>query len=335
MATVFPTFEDHDQRFKVLIREFFADFLRLFFADWAARFDLDSVEWLDTELLPNPPDGSRHRVDLVAQLRTREAVQPDHWIALIHVEIESPDRTTALKPRLPSYYLHLRERYGLPVLPVVLYLQVGLDGIGIDTVVEKFWELDALTLKYLYVGLPALDGEAYLRGDNWIGVALSSLMKLPKDRIADLGLLAFQRLQTAGLNEQQTFLLTDCFDSYLDIGEDQMKQISATMDVGKIPGEKIMFPKRTVLSFLKESAREEGLQEGRHEGRHEGRELGLASGLRMGRLEVLEAILETKFGSLSSSALEKLRQLPDEALHALPVAVAKAGSLSELGLENP
>lgn len=38
---------DHDQRFKTLIREFFNDFLLLFFADWAARLDLSSVEWLD------------------------------------------------------------------------------------------------------------------------------------------------------------------------------------------------------------------------------------------------------------------------------------------------
>jgi hypothetical protein len=51
---------DHDQRFKTLIQEFFADFLRLFFADWAARFDLSKIEWLDKELLPDPPEGSRH-----------------------------------------------------------------------------------------------------------------------------------------------------------------------------------------------------------------------------------------------------------------------------------
>ena len=31
---------DHDQRFKTLIREFFADFLSLFFAACAARLDL-------------------------------------------------------------------------------------------------------------------------------------------------------------------------------------------------------------------------------------------------------------------------------------------------------
>jgi hypothetical protein len=43
-------FVDHDQRFKELLREFFADFLHLFFADWAKRFDLTRIDWLDQEL---------------------------------------------------------------------------------------------------------------------------------------------------------------------------------------------------------------------------------------------------------------------------------------------
>src|SRR5271166_905269 len=127
---------DHDQRFKALIREFFADFLRLFFADWAARLDLESIEWLDKEVLPNPPEGERHLLDLVARLGVKQPLsQPeesDNLLALVHIEIESQDKTTQLKPRLPAYYIHLRDTYHLPVLPIVIYLKVGLDGIGID-----------------------------------------------------------------------------------------------------------------------------------------------------------------------------------------------------------
>ena len=178
--------EDHDQRFKAIIREFFADFLNLFFADWAKRLDLTTIEWLEQELLPDPPGGERHVVDLVAKLRTLEPLgDGDEWLALVHIEIESPDKTTLLKPRLPRYYAHLRDRHGLPVVPIVIYLKVGLDGVGIDTVVERVWELDVSTFRYLYVGLPGLDAEPYLRGDNWLGVALSALMKLPKDMAAE------------------------------------------------------------------------------------------------------------------------------------------------------
>ena len=168
--------EDHDQRFKTVIREFFADFLNLFFADWAKRLDLTRIEWLTQELLPDPPAGDRHIVDLVAKLPTLEPVG-DAWLLLVHVEIESPDRTTLLEPRLPAYFRHLRDAHGLSVLPIVIYLKVGLDGIGIESVVERVWELDVNTFKYLYVGLPGLQAEPYLHGDNWLGVALSALMR--------------------------------------------------------------------------------------------------------------------------------------------------------------
>ena len=46
---------DHDQRFKMLIQVFFAEFLVLFFHEWAERFDATSVEWLDKEVFPDPP----------------------------------------------------------------------------------------------------------------------------------------------------------------------------------------------------------------------------------------------------------------------------------------
>lgn len=92
--------ENHDQRFKVLIREFFADFMRLFFAAWACRFDFSEIDWLDQELLPTPPDGVRLVADLVARLGVLEPVtmadgrQADAWLAIVHIEIEAPDRTT-------------------------------------------------------------------------------------------------------------------------------------------------------------------------------------------------------------------------------------------------
>ncbi len=65
---------DHDQRFKMLLQEFFGDFLRLFFRPWAERLECDSVEWLDKEIFPDPPEGARHVLDLVGKLATRQAV---------------------------------------------------------------------------------------------------------------------------------------------------------------------------------------------------------------------------------------------------------------------
>jgi hypothetical protein len=93
------------------------------------------------------------------------------------------------------------------VLPIVLYLKVGLDGVGTDTYEEAFWELPVLRFTYLYVGLPGLDAVQYVRGDNWLGVALAALMRIPEGRAAELGVEALNRLSEAPLSEQQRFLL--------------------------------------------------------------------------------------------------------------------------------
>jgi len=318
--------EDHDQRFKAILREFFADFLNLFFAKWAERLDLSRVEWLEQELMPDPPDGERHIVDLIAKLPTLEPVGGE-CLALVHVEIESPDRTTLLKPRLPRYYAYLRERHGLPVLPIVVYLKVGLEGIGEDTVVEKFWELEVNTFRYLYVGLPGLDAETYLRGDNWLGVALSALMKLPKHKAAEYGAEALRRLsEAAPLTEQQRFLLGDCVEAYLPVDPLAVLQFHGTIERNSTQGVRAMNKTRYELAL------EAGIEQGIERGIERGIEQGVDRGRRLGLLEVLEAQLDTKFGPLPAEVIESLRILTDDDLLAFARKIPSAGNLSELGL---
>jgi hypothetical protein len=274
---------DHDQRFKTLLREFFKEFFQLFFAEWAVRFDFSTIEWLETESLPNPPEGSRHQMDLVARLRTTERLsdlQPaePELLTLIHIEIESGDSTGRIKPRLPVYYMHLRQKYDLPVLPIVLYLKVGLEGIGVDVYEETFGELCLLRFQYLYVGLPGLSGVEYVQGDNWLGVALSALMSIPRDQMAWLGSQALQRLSQAPVNDLQRFLLGDCVEAYLDLDHEQRREydrlIASTNDPGVIGMNKTTYDR--------------GLERGREEGREEGLEEGVVRGaqrllLRAGR----------------------------------------------------
>src|SRR2546422_10617630 len=84
---------DHDQRFKVLLQEFFVEFFQLFFPDWAESFDFSPVTWLDKEAFIDPTQGERRYLDLVARLPVRVpipmpgATSTASWIALVHVEI--------------------------------------------------------------------------------------------------------------------------------------------------------------------------------------------------------------------------------------------------------
>lgn len=116
----------HDARFKRLLQEFFADFFRLFFPTWAARFDFSKVAWLDKEIMSDALQGESRYVDVVAKLPTLEPVpSPDgrsevSWLALVHVEIEAADKVAPLRRRMFHYYEPLRRQHNLPVLPIGL-----------------------------------------------------------------------------------------------------------------------------------------------------------------------------------------------------------------------
>ena len=56
--------------------------------------------------------------------------------------------------------IQLRRDTGLPVLPVALFLRVGLDGVGWDAYEEHFWEHRVVRFEYAYVGLPALESRS-------------------------------------------------------------------------------------------------------------------------------------------------------------------------------
>src|SRR4051794_22854365 len=127
---------DHDQRFKVLLEEFFKELLELFWPIQAARFDFGTLTWLRDEVFSDPPQGERLRLDLVARLRLRKSVAGRggrrDWLALVHTEVESRQSIEQLRPRMYEYYRELRRKYGLPVLPLAILLNVGLDGLGVD-----------------------------------------------------------------------------------------------------------------------------------------------------------------------------------------------------------
>jgi hypothetical protein len=324
---------DHDQRFKALIRDFFPDFLRLFFPEISDRLDLSTVEWLDTEILPDPPEGSRHLLDMVARVQAiPESNQPpEDMLALVHLEIESSDKTTLIKPRLPAYFLHLRNRYQIPIMPIVLYLRVGMDGIGVDNVEIAFFGRPIMRFSYYYVGLPALDALQYLERDNWLGIALTALMNMPREQVPWIGAEALRKLSEAPLNEQQKFLLSDCVEAYLPLdeaGQKLFQQITHSENYARL---------NAMNKTTYDRGMEQGIEKGIEKGLEKGLEKGIERGVEKERLRILrvaEALLRQKFGLISSKALTELKQLNSEQLEELLVSMESAQTLADLGLSG-
>jgi hypothetical protein len=307
---------DHDQHFKELIPELFSEFLDLFFPEtWAKRIDTTHVEWLSQEIFPDGPDGSRHAIDLLAKVKL---IDPENdtgtasAMILVHIEIESGDRTTRLKSRLPAYYIYLRDKFDLPILPIVLYLKVGMDGIGIDTYLESLFDLEILRFRYLYVGLPGLDGIEYLQSENPLGVALSALMRIPREKIVELGAEAFRLLSEAAMTDQRRHLLANTVEKYLPLDAELQAKFELLLNQATYLGVKAM----NLTNF------EKGMQVGKQTGREEGQRIAF--------LENIEAMLEIRFGSHSLHLMEKVRELDSlEVLRSLVQSLRHMSTLEE------
>ena len=256
----------------------------------------------------------------MAKLPTREPVPaPDgrsaeSWLALVHVEVEAADRVAPLRRRMFHYYEPLRRRHDLPVLPIGLYLRVGLDGVGWDTYEERFWEHQLVRFNYPYVGLPALDAEAFVRQDNWLGVALAGLMRVPKQRRIELASLALERLVHCPENLYRKTLLCECVSAYLPTDDEQRQQFEDMVRNHPDPGVRTM--ELGLLDHVEQRGVEKGMQQGKLEGQR----------------EMLRQQLEARFGPLAPSVLARLDSWPGERLTELGRALVSADSLEKLGL---
>jgi hypothetical protein len=311
---------EHDQRFKQLLQEFFPEFLALFFPRQPARLDFRHIEWLDKELFPDPSQGDVYVLDLVARLRPlvesgQTSGTAEELVTLVYVEVESRDAVATFRRRMYQYYESLRRKYACPVLPVAVYLRVGLDGVGIDGYGEDYDDLQVLRFQYLYVGLPGLDAEQYVVGANWLGVGLSALMRVPRLRKAWLRSEALRRvLLECPEKEYRRFLLRECVEAYLELDEGQQREYVQILNTE---------PYREIRPMMT-TTWEKGLAEGRAQGLEQGRV--------QGQRQLVRAVLEHQFGPLSPTTSQRLDAWPAERLQELLLAVLKAKSLQEVGL---
>lgn len=312
---------DHDQRFKTLIQTFIEEFFALFYPEYADEFDLKNPEWITTEVFENPPEGSRRYLDLLAKvgIKNPELVHPGHaesTLALIHVEIESKDQTTTAVKQLWDNHVILRKKYGLGVLPVALFLNVGRNGIAVEEYHETIGTLNTVTFRYLSVGLPRLNAIEYLQQDNMLGVALTPFMDIPDDQVLEFGNEALLKVcNAANLTEQQRYLLAECIQKYLPLLPEDQARFDELQGTPRYIGVKAMN-----LTW-----EEKGIIKGIIKGKIEGKIEGL--------LEVVEDQLTLKFGELPERVHERLKQLTLPELRDVSRKLLAATSLDELGLE--
>jgi hypothetical protein len=203
-----------------------------------------------------------------------------------------------------DYYVQLRRDSQLPVLPIGLFLRVGLDGVGWDSYEEHFWDHRLLRFEYAYVGLPALDAEAYVTGEHLLGVALSALMRVPPERRAELHIEALNRIARSGENDWRRYLLAECVEAYSELDEAQRQRLQELLSTEQYQ------EVRPLMMTTYER------------------------GKIAGQLETALLQLEARFGSLAPAVRQRVESLSPEDLRRLLIEFARAQSLKELRLED-
>jgi hypothetical protein len=174
------------------------------------------------------------------------------------------------------------------------------------------WEQRIVRFEYAYVGLPALDGEQYATGENLLGVALSTLMRIPADRRVELCAEELKRIARSGENDYRQYLLGECLETYAELDEAQRERLKVLLPTEQYP---------EVQSLMK-TTYERGYEHGTEHGIHQG------------ELRAALLLLEAKFGPLSPEVKQKVEALSPEALAQLLLDLLEAQSLEELRLED-
>ncbi len=232
--------EDHDQRFKKTLKDNFPDFIKMFFPQYFDAIDFDSVVWRDKELYVGEPIGDKVILDTVAHVKTKISVDPDRpdqreWYAIIHIEIESRGSTDLIDQRIVFYYMMLMFEFGVPILPIVLFIKMNKEGIGQETLIWSIFNTKVMEFTYNYVALGGLDPLEYLEKEFPLGWALTSLMKKGKHDPIQVATQAVNKLNTANITDLNRTRLKDILESYFQGTEDQIQEVKKMWRIDPAP----------------------------------------------------------------------------------------------------
>ncbi len=205
----------HDQLAKTLISTFFADFLRLTLADTAPRLRLGETVFVDKELFTDWPTGDRRELDLLA----RVPVEQEDVYLLVHVEIESR-ASDAMRQRLWWYYMQIRLKYRLLVLPILVNLRGGRSGMELVMVEEGFEPLATGLFRYRSLNLAGCRAADWLSRPEPVAWALAALMDPGDWSRAALKVECLRRVQKWGVAGFGKDVLVNWIETYVQLSGD-------------------------------------------------------------------------------------------------------------------
>jgi len=319
----------HDQLSKSLIKLFFADFLGIIHPDADPRLRAGEATFLDKEDFTDWPAGDRREMDLVARVPVGRKEVP----LLVHVEIETDFRFD-MDHRLWEYYMQLRLRHGMPVLPVLVNLRGGRPGLYRGALREMVdWKVTAI-FYYRALGISGCQAQEWLARPEPIAWAFAALMRPGSWSRAELKLECLRRIATSEVVGLRKQALVNWVETYVQLSEQDALEFQRLLELEG--NEEI---KTMELTWLGQ-AEARGMERGLEQGIQRGIKQGIAQGVETARLQAVERMrrvvlrqIEQRFGAVPVKARRKIGAIDSlEPLADLAERVLAVDSVGELGL---
>jgi Domain of unknown function (DUF4351) len=292
----------HDQLAKDLLQNFFSDFLSLAAPAEAGRLDVGHAVFVDKQMFTDWPVGERRELDLLAEVPVLDE-KPRR--VLIHVEIEA-EASSAMAERVWKYYMQVRLRHRLLVLPILVNLRGGRPGLQVETLDEGFrpqtaqFHFQALSLS----GCLAVD---YLARPEPLAWAFAALMHSGEGGRARQKADCMQQIAAAHLADHREWLLANWVATYLQLTEGDAEEYQRLL---RLPAYQEV---RVMEMTWGEKIFEEGRSEGKIEGRSEGKIEGRSEGKIEGKVEALRQFvlrqIERRFGAVPENVRQRVEAL--------------------------
>jgi hypothetical protein len=316
----------HDQVFKDLLGVFLPELVTLVAPEPAARLQLTPWTLLDKETFTDWPKGKRREVDLLARVALADG---SNRTALIHVEIEARYRPE-IGRRLGGYYMQIRLRHNLPIIPIALCLRGGPPGISLGPVMDAELGVTIGSFNYYLFCLEGSRAEDFLARDQPLGWALAALMRPETLSRAEHKMACLQRIAAAPLDDLHRFLLVNCVETYLQLTGRDAEELAALQAQGNAKEVRSMGTRR--LSWA-EQFEQKGWNKGVETGWNKGIEKGVEKGVEVGVRQTLLRLLGARFGPLTDDVKRRVEAIHSvERLNQIAEHLLVARSLEEMDL---
>jgi hypothetical protein len=232
-------------------------------------------------------------------------VEGGAMVLLIHVEIETRARG-GMDQRLWGYYMQIRQKHELLVLPILVNLRGGKAGVGLEILEEGFEPLPTGAFRFRVLGLSGCQAADWLARPEPVAWALAALMRPGTWSRAELKIECLRRVRRWRDTGTRKELVLNWIETYVQLlGEDAAEYQRL-----------LNFKENKEIRQMAQTWLGKAEARGRAEGRVEGREEGLQKGIKKGKAEAVDRMrelvlgrIEQRFGAVPERLQAKVRTI--------------------------